>query len=127
MKKLAYFCVCALLIFSLTACDGASISDKKFDEISDYVLESCETISTKEDIEFFEYESAGLSVGSVYYGYYYTASNEIAVPDFYTDDNLGKEFEDDGGTYIGKPNNGTDWCFVKKITDNWYYYELHWA
>ncbi len=127
MKKLALFCVCTLLMFFLIACDGASISDKKFDEISDYVLESSETISTKEDIEFFEYESAGLSIGSVYYGYYYTANNEIAVPDFYTDDNLGEEFEKDGGTYIGKPNNGTDWCFVKKITDNWYYYELHWS
>ena len=33
----------------------------------------------------------------------------------------------DGGEYFGRPNNGTDWCFVKKITDCWYYYELHWA
>lgn len=31
------------------------------------------------------------------------------------------------GTYFGKPNNGTDWCFVKQITNNWYYYELHWG
>ena len=31
----------------------------------------------------------------------------------------------DGGVYFGKPNNGTDWCFIKKISDNWCYYELH--
>ena len=35
--------------------------------------------------------------------------------------------EGDGGAYFGKPNNGTDWCFIKKISDKWYYYELHWA
>ena len=65
--------------------------------------------------------------GGVYYGYYYTANNDIEVPDFYAGGNLGERYEADGGTYFGKPNNGTDWCFIKKITDKWYYYELHWA
>ena len=31
------------------------------------------------------------------------------------------------GVYFGRPNNGTDWCYIKQISDNWYYYELHWA
>jgi hypothetical protein len=31
------------------------------------------------------------------------------------------------GTYFGKPNNGTDWCFAKQTINNWYYYELHWG
>ena len=33
----------------------------------------------------------------------------------------------DDGVYFGSPNNGTDWCYIKRISDNWYYYELHWA
>ena len=53
--------------------------------------------------------------------------NEVVIPDFYQDDNLGEQYEGDGGNYFGKPSSGTDWCFIKQITDNWYYYELHWG
>lgn len=60
---------------------------------------------------------------NIVYGIY----NEVVVPDFYSGDISGEKYEDDGGTYFGKPDNGTDWCFIKKITNNWYYYELHWA
>ena len=86
-----------------------------------------EEICDENEIEFFDYEATGLSIGGVYYGYYYAVNNEIAVPDFYGGNNLGEQYEADGGTYFGKPNNGTDWCFIKKITNNWYYYELHWG
>ena len=104
-----------------------SVSNKRYDEISGYVLENIDTLSPKKEIQFFDYEATGLSIGGVYYGYYYTTNNAIEVPDFYSGDNLGEIYEADGGTYFGKPNNGTDWCFIKKITDKWYYYELHWA
>ena len=127
MKKILSFSFLLLLIFSLTACEGMSVSTKRYDEISGYVLENIDTLSPKKELEFFDYETTGLSIGGVYYGYYYTANNDIEVPDFYSGGNLGERYEADGGTYFGKPNNGTDWCFIKKITDKWYYYELHWA
>ena len=116
-----------VLILSLVSCKGWAISNERYEEISSYVLENIDTLSSEKEIEFFDYDTTGLSVGGVYYGYYWTVNNEIAVPDYYTDDNLGEKYEADNGTYFGKPNNGTDWCFVREITDNWYYYELHWG
>ena len=127
MKKFISALVCVLIIFSLTACEGMSISVKRYNEISDFVLENKESLLPEKDIEFFDYETTGLCIGGVYYGYYYTINNEVTVPDYYSGGNLGEKHESDGGTYFGKPNNGTDWCFVKKIIDNWYYYELHWG
>ena len=127
MKKILSLSFLLLLIFSLTACEGMSVSTKRYNEISGYVLENIDTLSPKKELEFFDYETTGLSIGGVYYGYYYTANDDIEVPDFYSGGNLGERYEADGGTYFGKPNNGTDWCFIKKITDKWYYYELHWA
>ena len=127
MKRLLSILILVLLMFSFTACEGMSVSTKRYDEISGYVLENINTLSPEKEIEFFDYEATGLSIGGVYYGYYYTANNDIKVPDFYSGGNLGERYEADGGTYFGKPNNGTDWCFIKKITDKWYYYELHWA
>lgn len=127
MKKLFSILICVAFMLFVTACEDISISNKRFDEISNYVLDNIETLSSEKEIEFFDYETTGLSIGGVYYGYYYTLNNEIAVPDFYSGGDLGERYEADGGTYFGKPNNGTDWCFVKKIADNWFYYELHWA
>lgn len=119
--------ISTLLIFSFVACEGMSVSTERYDEISNYVLENIDTLSSEKDIEFFDYEATGLSIGGVYYGYYYTVDNVVEIPDFYSGGNLGERYEADGGTYFGKPNNGNDWCFIKKITDEWYYYELHWA
>lgn len=127
MKRFISFLILVLFLFTFTACEGMSVSTKRYDEISNYVLENIDTLSPEKEIEFFDYEATGLSIGGVYYGYYYTANNDIEVPDFYSGGNLGERYEADGGTYFGKPNNGTDWCFIKKITDKWYYYELHWA
>ena len=127
MKKATLSFWVILVLISLTACTGMSISFQKYDEISDYVLKNKDTVLRQKEIEFFDYETTGLSIGGVYYGYYYTANNDIVVPDFYMDDNLGEQYEDDGGTYFGKPNSSKDWCFIKQITDKWYYYELHWG
>ena len=119
--------ICALIIFFCIACSNTSVPNKRYKKISNYVLENIEEFTIENEIEFFDYETTGLIIGGVYYGYYYTANNEIVVPNFYGGNNLGKRYEADGGTYFGKPNTGTDWCFIKKITDNWYYYELHWG
>ena len=127
MRKLISILVCIIVMISLTACEGMSGSNKKYNEISNYVLDNIDAISSEKEIEFFDYETTGLSIGGVYYGYYYTLNNEIAIPDYYSGGNLGEKYEADDGTYFGKLNNGTDWCFIKKITDNWFYYELHWA
>lgn len=118
---------CALIIISCSACVGMSVSDERYEEISDYVSDNIDKLSVENEIEFFNYETTGLSVAGVYYGYYYSVNNEIVVPAFYNGGNLGEEYEADGGTYFGKPNSGTDWCFIKKITDKWFYYELHWG
>ena len=105
--------------------------DAKMDEISEYVTENIDSFSPTKENEFYDYTTTGLSIGGVYYGYYFSAENNISLPDFYCGNDLEKiqndMSEDDGGVYIGKPNNGTDWCFIKEISDNWYYYELHWA
>ena len=131
MKRLLNILMLCFIVFSLSACRGMSVSNKMYDEISKYVAENMDSFSTAEKNEFYDYKTTGLSVGGVYYGYYYSSGNELLLPDFYDGNDLGKIqndiHEDDGGVYFGKPNNGTDWCFVKKISDNWYYYELHWA
>lgn len=127
MKRIISVFALILLLLSFTACQGMYVSGKKYDEISSYVLENVDTITPEKEIEFFNYEASGLSIGATYYGYYYTVNNDVRVPDFYLGGNLGEKYEADGGTYFGKPNNGTDWCFIKRITDKWYYYELHWA
>ena len=127
MKRIISVLILVLLLFTFNACKDVSVSNKTYDEISNYVLENINIITPEKELEFFDYEATGISIGGVYYGYYYTQTNDIEIPDFYAGGNLGERYEADGGIYFGKPNNGTDWCFIKKITDKWYYYELHWA
>ena len=131
VKRLLCILILGFLIFSLPACGGMSVSSKMYDEISKHVTKNMHTLSTTSENEFYNYKTTGLSIGGVYYGYYYSAENEILLPDFYCGSDLEKIqndlYQKDGGVYFGKPNNGTDWCFVKEISDNWYYYELHWA
>ena len=125
MKRLISVLLLALLILSFTACEGTSISTEKYNEISNHVLKNISSLSSEKDIEFFEYETTGAFLSGVDYGYYYTVSNEITLPDYYYGDSLREAYKADGGAYFGKPNNGTDWCFIKMITDHWFYYELH--
>lgn len=131
MKKLLCTLILISLVFTLTACDGISTTKKMYDEISKYVTENMNLFSPTEKNEFYDYKTTRLSIGGVYYGYYYSFESEWLLPDFYDGNDLDKiqndVYNDDGGVYFGKPNNGTDWCFIKKISDNWYYYELHWA
>lgn len=128
MKRFICVIVCILMLISLTSCGGMSISNNSINEVSDYVLENIDSLSSDKEVEFFEYENSGLSIGAIYYGYYYTEYNEPILPDFYGGGDLdGNYYANDGGYYFGKPNDGTDWCYVQKITDNWFYYELHWA
>ena len=131
MKRLLGLFILCSVVLCMSACNGMSISNKMYNEISKYVTVNIDSFSPTKENEFYDYETTGLSIGGVYYGYYYSAENEILLPDFYCGNDLEEIQsdirEDDGGVYFGKPNNGTDWCFIKKISDNWYYYELHWA
>ena len=116
------------MLLSLTSCGGMSLSNKNINEISNYVLENIDTLASEKKTEFFEYKNSGLSIGAVYYGYYYTEYNEPLIPDFYGGTDLnGEYYAKDNGYYFGEPNNGEDWCYVQNITDNWFYYELHWG
>ncbi len=127
IKRFAVIAVCILVLISLAACGNAGwYSAQKYKEISANYVEDSAYFSSEDD-SFVVYEAQGMLDGSIYYGYYYSANNEILVPDFYLSDNLGEKLEADGGTYFGKPNDGTYWCFIKQITDNWFYYELHWG
>ena len=33
--------------------------------------------------------------------------------------------EKDGGYYFGNVSDTSDWSFIKKIDNNWYYFEVH--
>ena len=131
MKRLFCILLVVSLVVSLSACAGMSVSNKMYNKISKYVTDNMNSLNPTEENEFYDYKATGLSIGGVYYGFYYSAKNEILLPDFYCGNDIEKikydVREDYDGVYFGKPNNGTDWCFVKKISDNWYYYELHWA
>ncbi len=130
MKKIIIVLMVVLLIvFTVYSC--SDISRIKFIQISNHVLKNMDDYLPEQEVEFFDYSANGISIGATYYGYYYTANDEIMLPDFYCGNDYYiikyKRHEANGGTYFGKPNNGTDWCFIKKITNHWYYYELHWA
>ncbi len=131
MKRVCALFILFTIIISLTACNDIFISKDKYDEVSSYVLNNISSLSPNEDVEFFDYNSTGLAIGGVNYGYYYTKNNEKLLPDFYNGNDIDKiktdKYEADDGVYFGKPNNGTDWCYIKEITNNWYYYELHWS
>ena len=130
MKK-RILAVCLLVALCLTACSGMSVSDGMYREVRDHVLQSADTIAHQGKTTFFEYKTTGFFLGGVYYGYYYTPDDAVLLPEFYTGSDADAMRNDrraaDGGEYFGRPNNGTDWCFVRKIADGWYYYELHWA
>ena len=68
MRKLFSILICVIVITSLTACEGQYVSNKKYDEISNYVLDNIDAFSTEKEIEFFDYETTGLGIGGVYYG-----------------------------------------------------------
>ncbi len=127
MRKLLCFLLCLIATVALSGCDGASYSAGKYDEIKEYVEENADNTAVTGDTEFFTYKTNGLSIGGVYYGYYYSENNEVLVPDFYSGSGPGKAETKDGGTYFGRPNDGTDWCFVRQIKDRWFYFELHWG
>lgn len=127
MKRIIAVLLVALLLFSFVSCGANTVSDKKYEQIKAHVLENIENLTPESNVsvKFFDYKVSGILFGTVAYGYYYTMDNEVVVPDFYVVDDCGEPYEADGGTYFGTPNGESDWCFIKQITSNWYYYEWH--
>ena len=124
MKKLMALFVIVAFVFMLVAC-GTTHSESYYEEIFDYVNEHKSTISHTGEIEYYFYDTIANTNENTYYGYYYSKNNEIApceqdkmdLPKSYT--------EDDGGYYFGEVSDKSDWSFVKKIDNNWYYFETH--
>ena len=126
--KKKVFAICLIIVMLLlSACNRMLISTKKYNEVSNYVMENKDTILSEKDIEFYDYEATGMSVGGTNYGYYFSAENEVVIPAFYQQGDLTEVRDDDGGTYFSKSSGNGNWCFIKQITENWFYYELHWG
>lgn len=115
-----------MLILILTLCSCGADSANQFEEISSYVNKHYNNILPANNIEFFEYSSKGIGISSIYYGYYYSADDNPHFADFYcgNDYNIISDdfYEKYGGYFWGKPNNGTDWYYTKRIRRNWFYY-----
>ena len=124
MKKIIAFFVLITFVFMLVGC-GASFSKSYYDEVSSYVAEHKSSISPSSDIEYFFYDTIDDTNENTYYGYYYS-KNDHVVPCEQDKMSLSKTYtEGDGGYYFGEVSDTSDWCFVKKIENNWYYFETH--
>ena len=125
MKRIIAFSVLTILsIMMLVSCSTAYSSDY-YDEISSYVKTNADYISTSEDIEYFHYSETASTETKSYYGYYYTKNGGLHP---YVADGmvLSSAVESkDGGYYYGDVSDESDWCFVKAITPNWFYFETH--
>lgn len=77
---------------------------------------------------FFEIKDCDAYYGGIYYTY----DNSISqiTPIYGNDLNIyNSDFREVRKNIFvkGKKNHGTDWYKTEKITDNWYYYEVHLA
>ncbi|MBQ8545561.1 MAG: hypothetical protein IJ437_01330 [Clostridia bacterium] len=124
MKKLIALFILITFVFMLVAC-GSSYSKDYYEEISSYVNENEGKITHNEKLEYYFYDTIVNTNENTYYGYYYTKSNEIVPCEEDTMDLPKTYTEDDGGYYFGEASDKNDWCFVKKIDNNWYYFETH--
>jgi hypothetical protein len=125
MKKAIAILMLILLSTFVVGC-SENYSTDKYDEICDYVSKNKENVVINSEVEYYNYEIATEGFQNITYGYYYTekdeilscAQNKMSLPTEYTE--LG-----DGGYYFGEVSDTGDWSFVRKITNNWYYFETH--
>lgn len=129
MKRLFCLVFACIMVISLSACGKEEISTEVYDEVSKHVKENITSLKPTEETQFYNYREEKSKKESVHYGYYYNNKNEIMLPEFYDGDDLekiqGDIYEGDNGIYFGKPNSDADWCYIKMIAENWYYYEMH--
>ena len=120
MKRIFVILAVLCLLFTLTACRGKHISYDNQEKVAKYVTGNLKVLYSEKETEFFVYEVKS----GVRYGYYYTAENEVIWPEGFSGDTT-KSKKAHGGRYFGKVGGEDEWCFIKEITDNWYYYEWH--
>ena len=125
MKKITFCLMTLILILCVSSC-GKGFSKGKYDEVSKYVNENKENITVDSEIEYYNYEANTSGFVNITYGYYYTEKSEI-VSCAQDKMNLPTEYTElaDGGYYFGEVSENSDWSFIRKITDNWYYFEVH--
>ena len=124
MKKLICVLIIAIFAFALVSCTE-NYSKNYYEEISTFVRESNGIVPPLKDVEYYFYDTVNSENTNDYYGYYYTKNDEklscaqdkMILPSTYT--------EEDDGYYFGKVGDKSDWSFVKKIAENWYYFEVH--
>ncbi|MBQ3041159.1 MAG: hypothetical protein IJD42_06135 [Clostridia bacterium] len=124
MKKIIAFFVLITFVLMLVGC-SASFSKSYYEEVSNYVAEHKSSLSPSSEIEYFFYDAVNDTNENTYYGYYYSKEgvilpceqDKMSLPKTYT--------EGDGGYYFGEASDESDWSFVKKIENNWYYFETH--
>ena len=124
MKKLTVIFFVLLFTLAFSSC-GVKYSKDTYEEISDYVNSHQSEYSCVGETEWYFYNTENGKTENSYYGYYYTKSEQIIscaqsgmeLPNEYT--------EKDGGYYFGNVSDTSDWSFIKKIDNNWYYFEVH--
>ena len=124
MKKLTVIFFVLLFTLSLASC-GTKYSKSTYEEISAHVKSHIGEFPCVGETEWYFYNTEDGASENTYYGYYYSKSEEILscaqdkmdLPSEYT--------EKDGGYYFGTVSDTGDWSFIKKIENNWYYFEVH--
>ena len=68
----------------------------------------------------FTYEYRGFGSKTSYYGFYYSVDD---TPRAFQAMNVSFELQGKGMKW--NEENSDNWCYVEKIQDNWYYFEIH--
>lgn len=112
-------------ILLLVSCSPA-FSDDYYNEISSYVKLNADYLEASEDLEYFFYDEVNESATKSYYGYYY-AKDGGRYPYISSGMTVDKTAvsSKDGGFYFGEASDENDWCFIKAINKNWFYFESH--
>lgn len=126
MKKFIVISILiALLIVSLSSC-GKDYNENNYDVISKFVVANESSLNTKIENIHYLYDSSYTDTVKSYYGYYHTTKD--AKKPYNT---LSVKIDEDeyvekhGGYYFGTVSEESDWAFVKKINERWYYFETH--
>ena len=87
-------------------------------EIISYIQENRDNITliNSDSYQKFFYTATGLQDGGVEYGYYYAPDDDHRVQ--------GEPYRKGYRTY-GIPDDDTDWYYTERISENWFYYEIH--
>ena len=125
MKRIIAFSVLTILSIMMLVSCSESYTNAHYEEISNYVKANADYITTSEDLEYFLYNEKVETGVKSYYGYYY-AKDGGRHPYIMDGMVLSSAVESrDGGYYYGDVSEESDWCFVKAIKSNWFYFETH--